>query len=759
MKKKSYLIICALVLNTTLLKAQVNDTNKSLNSIGYEKLMVQLNKYKIHFDTYKRDNIPLLMGNSEIGGLADPLGKGFYETWGNSFWWDSITRKPMPGLMLRFPAYEKLTPSKLEQNLSLNDGVLRTKVLVENGQGYESEQFFSMDDKKLFVIKMKNLSDKNIYTQLRLPVENFRCSYRTDNIIKAQSDENAFTPVYWKLSSNQKIIKSFLEDYTANLPNNIGKRTNNFPYCQDTYEVIIPANDSLIITYSISSQDDYGADHQVSYNQLYINNKQAWSKLWHNTGVLILPDSKYAEVFYRSLFWLYCTSGSSNYLPGETQYAEFNSNMALEYGYYSDRFPLDEGTWYNHSFTYGAPGWATLAFINLGNREKAKNILEVYYRPEQLNNNARISFPSEKEEIKTDEDNFGLWSYLNKNSEAWYFGHELSMNGKNLYFKGHRWDWQVHLNAFGAALFHKYGLYYPEKGFISDTLYSVMKGTAQFWSELLKWDEVRKAFILPPLLSLTEDLFKKNVIDAALAAKWNLNEASKWAGLLNRDKELSKIWKDKASKVYLQQNERTYLEYLDDDRTHIGGGYQGIRGFVYLVYPTVELLPYIDVKKAIHTLDLTWIRNKKGEGMINFVTCWFALADAYLKNAKGAYEKSLFCTTQLDPSGTAMMETLTSRPYYLDSYAAFVLVPISMCLQSYNNTIRVFPAIPEEWRDIEFYNLPAVNGIRVSGVLKNGKVKSIIYSKDGIELLKSNTLTNVQVYEDKGKTILKELND
>jgi hypothetical protein len=145
--------------------------------------------------------------------------------------------------------------------------------------------------------------------------------------------------------------------------------------------------------------------------------------------------------------------------------------------------------------------------------------------------------------------------------------------------------------------------------------------------------------------------------------------------------------------------------------------------------------------------------------MINFVTCWFALADAYLKNAKGAYEKSLFCTTQLDPSGTAMMETLTSRPYYLDSYAAFVLVPISMCLQSYNNTIRVFPAIPEEWRDIEFYNLPAVNGIRVSGVLKNGKVKSIIYSKDGIELLKSNTLTNVQVYEDKGKTILKELND
>jgi hypothetical protein len=272
---------------------------------------------------------------------------------------------------------------------------------------------------------------------------------------------------------------------------------------------------------------------------------------------------------------------------------------------------------------------------------------------------------------------------------------------------------------------------------------------------MLEWDESRKAYVLPPTLSLTENLFKKNVIDAALAAKWNLNEAAKWADLLNRDKESSKIWKDKASKVYLQQNKQTYLEYLDDDGSRLGGGYQGIRGFVWLAYPNVELLPYIDHKKATYTLEQTWIRNKKGEGMINFITCWFALADAFMKNAKGAFKKSLFCTTQLDPSGTALMETLSTRPYYLDSYAAFLLVPVSMCLQSYNNIIQVFPAIPDQWKDIEFYNLPAVNNIRVSGVMKNGKVESISYIKDGIELLKSSTIMNVQVFEDKGKTILK----
>lgn|GEM_PF-3264012 len=98
---------------------------------------------------------------------------------------------------------------------------------------------------------------------------------------------------------------------------------------------------------------------------------------------MILPDSKYAEVFYRSVFWLYCP-----------------------------------------------PGWAAQAFISLGNSEKAKNILEAFYKPQQLNENARITFPSEETEIKTEEDNFGLCTYLNRNTEAWYYGHELMINRK-----------------------------------------------------------------------------------------------------------------------------------------------------------------------------------------------------------------------------------------------------------------------------------------------------------------------------------------
>jgi|GEM_PF-3250382 len=73
MKNKFFLIICGLVLTGTSLTARTGETAGSLNATGYEKLMVQLDKYRIHTDRYKKDNLPPLMGNSESGGLAEVI--------------------------------------------------------------------------------------------------------------------------------------------------------------------------------------------------------------------------------------------------------------------------------------------------------------------------------------------------------------------------------------------------------------------------------------------------------------------------------------------------------------------------------------------------------------------------------------------------------------------------------------------------------------------------------------------------------------
>jgi hypothetical protein len=77
-----------------------------------------------------------------------------------------------------------------------------------------------------------------------------------------------------------------------------------------------------------------------------------------------------------------------------------------------------------------------------------------------------------------------------------------------------------------------------------------------------------------------------------------------------------------------------------------------------------------------------------------------------------------------------MCEQNGSLYYFLTGYASFTMVPVSMVLQSVGDEIRVFPAVPKAFGDIEFYNLPATGGIRASGVMKSGKIQWVRLEKD-----------------------------
>ncbi len=71
------------------------------------------------------------------------------------------------------------------------------------------------------------------------------------------------------------------------------------------------------------------------------------------------------------------------------------------------------------------------------------------------------------------------------------------------------------------------------------------------------------------------------------------------------------------------------------------------------------------------------------------------------------------------------------KPNFLTSYASYILAPVSMLVQSYSNQINPFSAIPSDWENIEFYDLPAENGFRVSGVYKNGEIQYVEFLKNG----------------------------
>ncbi|WP_109314905.1 glycosyl hydrolase family 95 catalytic domain-containing protein [Pseudovibrio ascidiaceicola] len=83
---------------------------------------------------------------------------------------------------------------------------------------------------------------------------------------------------------------------------------------------------------------------------------------------------------------------------------------------------------------------------------------------------------------------------------------------------------------------------------------------------------------------------------------------------------------------------------------------------------------------------------------------------------------------------------------------------IDMLLQSWGGKIRLFPAIPPDWKDAAFFNLPAHGGYLISAVLQDGKLAflSVKAKRSGRFALKSailpHELQETSIHLEAGKT-------
>ena len=76
----------------------------------------------------------------------------------------------------------------------------------------------------------------------------------------------------------------------------------------------------------------------------------------------------------------------------------------------------------------------------------------------------------------------------------------------------------------------------------------------------------------------------------------------------------------------------------------------------------------------------------------------------------------------------------TYRPFTLEGNFAAAAGVQEMLLQSYSGTIRIFPAIPESWKDVSFNTLRAEGAFLVSAERKDGNVQKVeIVSEKGSE--------------------------
>jgi hypothetical protein len=457
------------------------------------------------------------------------------------------------------------------------------------------------------------------------------------------------------------------------------------------------------------------------FDDLLTRHRAAWDDLWRRCAVLALPDPDIERLWYRSLYWTLSTCGNNHYLPGESMFC---------------------GTcWDMHPFTYGAAGWALQAFTAVGLPERAKAILDCHFKADALRDNARVY-------TKTLTGGTAA-------PEAMAFAHEVKTDGRNI--PCGQYELQRHLDGFAAALFHRHQRFYPDQSLSAADLYPLMKGLAESWCGLTKRDPATGNYLLPEMTSLTEDLIAVHPIDAALAAKWCLLIACRDAAALGRDAGRAAHWREVADHLLMPQNDQRYLEFAGDPDQRSGGGYQGVRGFVYLGWPTIELMAGLDRAKALRTLDHTWDRNRKGDGMIGFVANWFALADIHFGRGDHALEilKHNFRCEDAWRQGVSEYPGAT-KYHFTTNYASYLLVPLAMAVQSADDKLDTFGAVPAAWKDFAFYQVPAESGIRVSGAMRDGQVRWITCTKDGRVLRQSTRRETLRIQHDGTAVTLRE---
>jgi alpha-L-fucosidase 2 len=101
--------------------------------------------------------------------------------------------------------------------------------------------------------------------------------------------------------------------------------------------------------------------------------------------------------------------------------------------------------------------------------------------------------------------------------------------------------------------------------------------------------------------------------------------------------------------------------------------------------------------------------DKAAEALRIFSTC-FCLPNSFHVNG--------------DQSGTGKSK-FTYRPFTLEGNFACAAGIQEMLLQSHNGLIRIFPAIPDSWEEVEFENFLAEGEFIISAVRKEGTLRSV----------------------------------
>lgn len=122
--------------------------------------------------------------------------------------------------------------------------------------------------------------------------------------------------------------------------------------------------------------------------------------------------------------------------------------------------------------------------------------------------------------------------------------------------------------------------------------------------------------------------------------------------------------------------------------------------------------------------------NRAAEALRTFATCFCSTNSFHLNGDQCTGEYSSF----------------RYRPFTLEGNFAFASGIQEMLLQSHDDLIRLFPAVPDSWREVSFNNLRAEGAFLITAVRSNGRLREVrVTSEQGGTFIMKNTFNKFGV--------------
>jgi alpha-L-fucosidase 2 len=294
------------------------------------------------------------------------------------------------------------------------------------------------------------------------------------------------------------------------------------------------------------------------------------------------------------------------------------------------------------------------------------------------------------------------------------------------------------MGAWVAQSFYWHWRYTMDTAFLYDRAYPYCSGIGKALAGLMELDEDGK--LLLPLSSSPEIhnntqaawLTPNSNFDLSLI-RWLFGSNAEMAEVLNEETE-SNIWKDLLARMegLAVEEDDGALRMAPDESLH-----ESHRHFSHLM--AIHPLGILNVDgserdRKIIGASLAQIDALGTQLWTGYSFSWMACMRARAGQADRAleyledYVHSFILRNGFHCNGEQTRKGLSSfhyRPFTLEGNFAAAQAVHEMLLQSWGGKVRVFPAVPEQWRDLSFEHWRAEGGFVVTAERKNGDTQVI----------------------------------